>query len=87
MSMRSVSLYVTPLTIKRLRLALKLYPELNKKSFDVAIEQRSKTPDELGDELINEMIVKDFPLVRKLENELTHVEREFMTRELKQTTK
>lgn len=76
MSMRSVSLYVEPRTIKKLRLALTLYPQYKVDS-DTGIKTIITT-DHLADQLVNEAIDTRFPLVNELARELAKTERDFI---------
>ncbi len=76
MSMRSISLYVEPKTIKKLRLALTLYPQYKVDS-DTGIKTVITT-DHLADQLVNEAIDTRFPLVNELARQLAKTEREFI---------
>ncbi len=76
MSMRSATLYVEPRTIKRLRLALTLYPKYRTNA-ETGI-QTVITADELADTLLNETLEFDFPLVTDLEKALKNTEQEFI---------
>jgi hypothetical protein len=73
---RSITLYIEPKTLKRLRLAIKLYPLKISTGGDPV---RSVTVDELANQLLNEVIVRQFPLVRDLEKVLSQAEQDFLT--------
>ncbi len=76
MSVRSATLYVEPRTIKRLRLALTLYPKYRTNA-ETGI-QTVITADELADTLLNETLEYDFPLVTDLEKALAKAEQDFI---------
>ncbi len=82
MSVRSATLYVEPRTIKRLRLALTLYPKYRTNA-ETGI-QTVITADELADTLLNETLEFDFPLVTDLEKALKQTEKEFIAKVAKQ---
>jgi len=76
MSLRSSTLYVEPLTVRRLLLVAKLYPEACRVESGMAM--REKTADERADAMLNEAIKEKFPKVIELEKELSRAETEFI---------
>lgn len=72
MSYRSSQLYIKPETKARLRLVLKLFPQA--KPANALPDASSVTADELGDTLINNAIVTEYPEVMEVEREIARVQ-------------
>lgn len=82
MSFRSAELAVKPQTVKRLRMAIKLYPK------DTCVEvvhdfggpttDRIMTVDELAGSILTQWILEKFPKVIELEDKIKKLEKEMM---------
>lgn len=77
MSYRSSQILIQPETKNRLRLAIKLYPEVvMTRPYDMEGGNCILTVDELADRKLNEMVEREFPDVIELEQGLATAKEE-----------
>ena len=81
MSFRSSELAIQPKTKARLRMAVKFYPVTTTDERDFGgVTERKMSPDELGDQILNEVIKEKYPLVIEYERAIAKIESEMLAR-------